>query len=336
MTQEVGMVLSADYFPMEKMLELAPMIDNLGYSQISVPEIWGHDAFSLASVLAYRTKNPRIASGIVNMFSRTPATMAMTAASIDELSHQRFVLGLGVSGPKVINDWHGMAFEKPLTRTREYVSVLRSIFNRDRLDQDTTQLGHIKDFRISIKDIRSDLPIHIAALGPKNMELAAEIADGWIPVIMPLDQFSQEVDQMHEHLKGYDKKPDDFAITPFIPALVGTDEESQKTLRGHMAYYFGGMGDFYNNMLQRFGFEQEAAEIKNRWSKGDIAGARNAITEELLDAIAIHGNADSAQEKLKAFYDAGATCPLIMVPFNATLQQAMLTYQTLAPSLETM
>ncbi|MHA2503221.1 MAG: LLM class flavin-dependent oxidoreductase, partial [Candidatus Kariarchaeaceae archaeon] len=145
---EVGIVLSADYFPINQLIELAPMVDQLGYHQISIPEIWGHDAFTLASVLAYRTKKPRIATGIVNMFSRTPATMAMTAASLDSISNNRLVLGLGVSGPKVVEDWHGMDFNKPLARTREYVSVLRAIFAKERLDHDTTQLGHLKDFRI--------------------------------------------------------------------------------------------------------------------------------------------------------------------------------------------
>jgi len=330
--QEVGMVLSADYFPIDNMVKLAPMIDELGYSQVSVPEIWGHDAFSLASVLAYRTKKPRIATGIVNMFSRTPATMAMTAASIDELSSGRFTLGLGVSGPKVINDWHGMEFTKPLTRTREYVEVLRSIFKKERLDHDTTQLGHMKDFRISVKDIRPDLPIHIAALGPKNVELTAEIADGWIPVIMPRKDFEREVTQVHTYLKKFQRPHSEFAITPFIPALVGTDEESVNTIKGHLAYYFGGMGTFYNNMLRRFGFEAEAEEINTRWQKGDIKGARDAISEELLDAIAIHGTPDHAIEQLRGFIKAGATCPLITAPFRATLDQAMRTYQTLSPA----
>jgi F420-dependent oxidoreductase-like protein len=333
---EVGIVLSSDYFPSEKMIELAPMIDQLGYAQISVPEIWGHDAFSLLSILAYRTKRPRLATGIVNIFSRSPATMAMTAASIDELSNGRFILGLGVSGPKVIEDWHGIPFQKPLTRTREYIEVLRAIFAKQRLNKKTSQLGTFSDFRISIKEVRPDLPIHIASLGPKNIQLTAEMADGWIPVIMPLDSFDQQVAEFKRYVESAQRSPDHISITPFVPTLVGSSEEVVQTLKGHLAYYFGGMGDFYNNMLARFGFEQEAEEIKTRWNSGDIRGASQVIHEELLDAIAIHGSPDHALEQLVRFRKAGATCPLLMLPFRSTLEQAMTTYQTLAPSNEQM
>ena len=211
--------------------------------------------------------------------------MSMTAASIDELSGGRFTLGLGVSGPNVINYWHGMSFDKPLTRTREYVEVVRAMLNRERMNHETSQLGTIKDFKISIRDIRPNIPIHIAALGPKNMELTTEIANGWIPVIMPLKNFTEEVNNIHQHLEKLGRSKNDFAITPFIPTMVGTDPQAIETLKGHMAYYFGGMGEFYNNMLARFGFEDEARLIKQRWVKNDVSGARDVISEELLDAM---------------------------------------------------
>lgn len=332
MTQELGIVLSADYFPVKTVIEVAPMVDQLGYHQVSVPEIWGHDAFSLLSVLAHQTTHTRLATGIVNIFSRSPGTMSMTAASIDELSDGRFILGLGLSGPKVIEDWHGIHFKKPLQRTRDYVELVRMMLGRKRINFESEELGSFKDFKISIRNIRPDIPIHIASIGPKNVQLTAEIADGWIPVIMPLHAFEQEMAKVHSILDELGKNRSSFAITPFVPTLVGTDSATVNTLKGHLAYYFGGMGTFYNNMLARFGYELEAMKIKDEWKKGNPAGAAAAVTDEILDAIAIHGSADQAIEQLNKFYKAGATCPLLFLPFRSTWEQAMTTYQTLAPT----
>ena len=331
---EVGIALYPDFLPLDKMIELASQVDKLEYSQISVPEIWGYDAFTFLTLLAAKTENVKLASGIVNMFSRTPATMAMTAAALDRISKGRFILGLGLSGPKVIEDWHGMKFVKPLTRTREYVNIVRSILNRERMNHKTTQLGNIKDFRISVRDIKNDIPIHLASLGPKNVKLTAEIADGWIPIIMPFSDFKNEIAKIKKFLDRFNKKKSEFAITPFVPTLVGAEDETKQTLRNHLAYYFGGMGDFYNNMLVRFGYQEEALEIKQRWMKMDPKGAADAISDQLLDEIAILGSEDEVLERVKSISHAGATSILINVPFKATWDQAMKTFLTFAPANE--
>ncbi|MDH5404606.1 MAG: LLM class flavin-dependent oxidoreductase, partial [Candidatus Heimdallarchaeota archaeon] len=293
---KIGITLSADYFPINQLIEMVPLVDQMGYSQISVPEIWGHDAFTLLSVLTQKTKSVTLATGIVNMFSRSPGTMAMTAASLDELSGGRFTLGLGLSGPKVIENWHGMKFTQPLTRTKEYIEVLRVMLKRERLDHQTSQLGEFKDFRISMRDFRSDIPIHIAALGPKNVELTAQIADGWIPVIMPLQAMSDKIKEIHTILEKNGKDKNTFQITPFIPTVIGNEPEKIANLKGHLAYYFGGMGTFYNNMLSRIGFEKEAETIISRWNLGDVKGASDAISEDLLNEICIFGSVDEAFE----------------------------------------
>ncbi len=327
---DVGIVLSSDYLPSREIIKLAPMIDAMGYAQISVPEIWGHDAISLLSVLAHVTRKTRLATGIVNIFSRTPGTMAMTAASIDEISRGRFVLGLGLSGPQVIENFHGMAYSKPLQRTREYIDVLRTLFGNKRLNHETKQLGHLKNFKVSIKDIRSDIPIHIAALGPKNIELTATMADGWLPVIMPLSAFEEEVKRMSGFIPA--EKRDSFSITPFTLSILGDEKPKLDLLRGHMAYYFGGMGTFYNTMLKRIGFEEEADNIMGLWKKGKIKESAMAVTDELLAQTCVYGDKDAVQEKLIAIGKAGATCPLISLPFKTPMEYAMETVQALAPS----
>lgn len=331
MKGEIGVVLSADYIPISNIIELSPMLDNLGYAQVSVPEIWGHDAITLLSALAQTTKKIRLATGIISMYSRTPALVAMTSVSINELSNGRFVLGLGLSGPKVIENLHGIKFSKPLMRTREFVDVTRTLINEKRLNHETSQLGHLKDFKLSIRSIKN-IPIHIAALGPKNIELTAEIADGWIPVIMPYNALNEQISQINKHLVRFNKNPSDFSITPFVIAIAGDSVEKMELLRNHLFYYFATMGDFYNNMLKRAGFVDEAIEIKEKYHQGDIEGSKRAVTDEIIDKTCIYGSTDQIQEKIARLYKIGVTCPLISMPFKTKVEDAMHTFQKLAPA----
>lgn len=333
MSQEnkVGVFLSGDYLPAHKIIEFSPLLDDLGYHQISIPEIWGHDSITLLSVLAHTTKKIKLATGIISLFSRTPALVGMTAASLDELSRGRFILGLGLSGPKVIENWHGIPFKSPLTRTEEFVEILRSIFRRERMDFDTKELGHLKDFRISVPNVRKDIPIHLASIGPKNIELTAKIADGWIPIFMPLEEFSKEIKGINLFLEKYGRDKSNFEITPAIPTIIGNGEKEKELLRSHLGYYFGSMGDFYNNLLRRVGFEKEADEIKRHYMDGDVLNGNRAISDEILHEVCIFGSKDEALEKVAKLHKIGVTCPLLVVPFRTPLELAQNTYQTLAP-----
>ncbi len=328
---EIGIVISADYFPVNEIINLASFIDQLGFSQVSVPEMWGHDAVTLLSLLCHLTKKPRIASGIFNMFSRTPALVAQTSASLDELSNGRFVLGLGLSGPIVVEKWYGVPFKKPLKRTKEFVEIVRMILRGDRLEYDSEFFGRLENFKLAMKPPRKKIPIHIASLGPKNVELTARIADGWIPVMMPIESFKQEVLKVKKILKSEGRDPDSFAITPFVLSAVGRDEETKQLLRNHLAYYFGGMGDFYNNMLRRIGYEDEAGKIKEFWSKGDRRAAANVIGDDLLNEICVNGDEEESRAQLQRFFEAGATCPLLSLPFKSQTKHVLATYQALAP-----
>ena len=330
-TLKVGVVISPDYHQINQLVEFSPIFDELGYHQISVPEIWGRDAISFLGALASKTKKVKISTGIISMFSRTPALIGMTAATLDELSNGRFILGLGLSGPKVIENWHGMKYLKPLQRTEEFVSILRAIFNKDRVNFETSQLGTLKGFRISNPTVRSDIPIHIASLGPKNIALTAKIADGWIPIFMPEEMFKKEISHMKELVNGNGRNFNKFDITPFIPTIIGEEERQKDLLKGHLGYYFGGMGTFYNNLLKRMGFEDEAIEIMDHYAKGDILSGNRAVTDEIIEAVCIFGKKEDAIEKLIKFVKAGITCPILALPFRSTLEDARDTYQALSP-----
>lgn len=332
MDYNIGITVSADYIPFQKILEMAPLAEKMGYSQVSVPEIWGHDAVSLLANLATRTRKMILSSGILNMYSRTPGLMGMTAASLDELSEGRFTLGLGLSGPAVVENFHGKQFKKPLQHTRDYVTMVRKLLAGKRMDYESETLGTVKGFKLSLQLVRESLPIHLAALGPKNVKLTAEIADGWIPVIMPLEAFKQEVAKVHDYLEEFGKEKSSFEITPFVLCAVSEDEKAIDFLRGHLAYYFGGMGTFYNNMLKRVGFEDEAKQIMLRWKNGDRNGAAKAVTEDLLAQTCVFGSPDEAKRKIMRIIDAGATRPLVSIPFGTTENIVMDTLHNLAPN----
>ncbi len=331
-TYDLGITVSADYIPIRKILEMAPLIEKMGYSQVSVPEIWGHDAVTLLANLATRTRTMVLSSGILNMYSRTPGLMAMTAATLDELSNGRFTLGLGLSGPAVVENFHGKKFERPLRHTKDFVNMVRLLLSGKRMDYSSQTLGEVKGFKLSLKLVRNNLPIHIAALGPKNVKLTAQIADGWIPVIMPLEAFQQEVKKIHTYLDEFEKDKSRFEITPFVLCAVSEDDSAMDYLRGHLAYYFGGMGTFYNNMLKRVGFEDEAHQIMLRWKNGDRKGAAAAVTDGLLEQTCVFGSASEAKQKISKIIAAGATRPLVSIPFGTPENIIMDTLRNLAPN----
>ena len=326
----LGVVLSADYLPLSSIEEVAVQLEKLGYTQISIPEMWGHDIVTQLAIISRATQNIFVASGIMNMFSRSPSLVAMTAATLQELSRGRFVLGLGLSGPKVVENFHGRTFNKPLKRTREFVEIVRSLLNNERLNYPDSLYGRLIGFKLSFKN-EFETPIHIASLGPKNMKLTAEIADGWIPVLMPLESFKKQVETIKQHLKSFGKNVNNFDITPFVLSVIGDDEKSLTLLRKHLAYYFGGMGDFYNNMLTRLGYEEIALKIKQLWFEGKRDEAAKTIPKELIDDTCIYGSEENMREKLFDFYDAGATIPLVTLPFGIDLDLGVKTFQALAP-----
>ena len=317
---KIGLVLGADYLPFKKAVEIAKFADNLGYTQISVPEIWAHDQISLLSVIAHETSSISIASGIMNMYSRTPALAAMTAASLSEFSSNRFILGLGLSGPKVVENLHGRSFSKPLSHTRDFVAAVRTLLNYERLNLDSKTLGKMQGFKLGFKPVTPDIPIHIASIGPKNIELTAEIADGWIPIMMPAKSLKEKVSEIMEKRERLSLK-NQFTITPFILSLQGSDEKTKKLLKAHLGYYLGGMGTFYNKMLARAGFKNEADIIFSKFQKGDVLGAYSAITDEILSAVCLFGSKNQLIENMANYQKINGIVPLLTFPFKSSPEQ---------------
>ena len=312
--------------PLE-LVELAQEAERLGYDSAWAAEAWGTDAVTVLSWLAATTTTLRIGSAIMQIPGRTPANTAMTAATLDLLSGGRFLLGLGTSGPQVVEGWHGEPWGKPLAKTREYVEIVRAVLRRDVLEhhgehydipysQDgATGLG--KPRKLMTRPLRANVPIYLASLRPKSVELAAEIADGWLPIF-----FSPE--------RAREAFPVPFArdgleIAPAVPALLSDDVESARdALRPYYALYIGGMGargqNFYNDLACAYGFEADARRIQDLYLDGKKKEATAAVPDALVDEMALVGPREWIAERLEAWRESGATTMLVSTRDAATIR----------------
>jgi F420-dependent oxidoreductase-like protein len=302
--------------PLE-LIELAREAERLGYDSAWAAEAWGTDAVTVLSWLAAPTSTLKVGSAIMQIPGRTPANTAMTAATLDLLSGGRFLLGLGTSGPQVVEGWHGQPWGKPLTKTREYVEIVRSALRREALEfhgdqyeipyagAGATGLG--KPLKLLVRPVRDAIPIYLAALSPKNVRLAFEIADGWLPIF-----FSP---QRAREALGYEAR-DGFDIAPTVHVAVTDDvDAAMDALRPLLALYVGGMGargaNFYNELVRRYGFEAEAERVQQLYLEGKQREAIAAVPDALIDEVALVGPPERIRDRLGGWRDAGVTTLLV-------------------------
>src|SRR3954447_8229900 len=262
-------------------LEIVREAERLGYDSVWAAEAYGSDAATILAWLAGQTTRIRLGAAIFQMPARSPAMTAMTAATIDQLSGGRMILGIGSSGPQVAEGWHGQRFGRQLQRTREYVDVVRLALSRKRVEYDgeTLQLplpdGPGKALKLTISPVQRPIPIYIAAIGPKNTTLSAEIGDGWLPTLFSPEHVGEFRPLLEAGFApaGGGKGFADFEIVPMVTVNVSDDlEAARDSMRGYVALYVGGMGsrkqNFYNSLVQRYGFEEAAREVQELYLSG--------------------------------------------------------------------
>ena len=308
------------------LIALGQEAERLGYDSAWAAEAWGTDAVTVLTWLAAKTSRIKLGSAIMQMPARTPANTAMTAATLDLMSGGRFLLGLGTSGPQVVEGWHGQRWGKPLTRTREYVELVRSALRRDALElhgdqydvpytgEGATGLG--KPLKLMMRPLRARIPIYLAALSPKNVRLTFEIADGWLPIF-----FSPS------HARDAFAFPprEGFDIAPSVNVVVSDDVAAARdVLRPLLALYVGGMGardaNFYNALVGRYGYEDAARTIQDLYLDGKQREAIAAVPDELIDDVALVGPRERIEERLAAWRESGATTLLVTTHDVATLR----------------
>ena len=300
-----------------ELIALAQEAERLGYDSAWAAEAWGTDAVTVLAWLAATTTRIRVGSAIMQMPARTPTNTAMTAATLDLLSAGRFLLGLGTSGPQVVEGWHGHPWGTPLARTREYVEIVRSVLRREALEfhgdeydipysgEGATGFG--KPLKLLMRPLRAQIPIYLAALGPKNVKLAFEIADGWLPIFFSPER-ARAAFQFETH-EGFD-------IAPTVHVVVSDDlDEARNAVRPVLALYVGGMGargaNFYNALVRRYGYEEDAERIQELYLTGKQRQAVAAVPDGLVDEVALVGPRERIADRLETWRESGATTLLV-------------------------
>ena len=308
--------------------EAVAAADDLGLDSVWTAEAYGSDALTPLAWWGARTRRVRLGTGIAQMAARTPTAAAMAALTLDHLSGGRFVLGLGASGPQVVEGWYGQPYPRPLERTREYVDIVRQVLRREgpvRLAGRHYQLplpggtGEGKALRSTVHPLRADLPIHLAAEGPKNTALAAEIADGWLPVFFSprlSETYAEKLDGGFARRSPEISPAAAFEVSPAVPVALGDDvERAADAVRPHLALYIGGMGsattNFHREAIERLGHEAACAEVARRWAGGDRAAAAAAVPTELVLDVALVGNPGQLRHQLGAWERSIATTLII-------------------------
>src|SRR3989440_4559527 len=270
----VGLVAEIPNFPgpWSEVMEKVKLADELGYDSIWLGESWGYELFTSMGDLVRITKRIKIGAGIANIYSRTPALIASTVATLDERSGGRIILGLGSSGVNVVEHWHGVPFEKPVKRTREYVEIIRMILRGEKLVYHGEFFNLERGFKLRFTPPRRDLPIYIAALGPKNVVQTGEISDGVLPVYWPANKWGELRDQLDEGARKAGRPPHSAMIAPYITSVILSEHASEEEITAArfaaaapLAYYIGKMGVYYAQMLTRNGDGAEVEAVQEGW-----------------------------------------------------------------------
>ena len=300
----------------EDQREIVQEAERLGYDSVWTAEAYGSDAATILGWLAGQTSRIKLGSAIFQMPARSAAMTAMTAATIDQLSNGRMLLGIGSSGPQVAEGWHGQRFGKQIQRTREYVEVVRKALSRERLSYDGETIvlplpdGPGKALKLTISPVQDRIPIYLAAIGPNNVKLAGEVADGWIPMFFSPQHVQEFKPLLEEGAQKGGRSLDDFRITPSVNVLITDDEDAARdAVRPFIALYVGGMGsrekNFYNALVTRYGFEEEAKEVQDLYLEGKKDEAAARLSPELIDTVSLVGPKEKVRDKLQVYREAG-------------------------------
>ena len=314
-------------------LQVVQEADRLGYDSVWAAEAYGSDAATVLAWLAASTEKIKLGSAIFQIPARSPAMTAMTAATLDQISGGRFQLGLGTSGPQVAEGWHGQRFARQLQRTREYVAVVRKALARERLEfsGETLELplpdGPGKALKLTIAPVQDQIPIFLAAIGPKNTALAGEIADGWLPFLFSPEHVGEVRPLLEEGAARSGRSLDGFQIVPSVSLMISDDIGAARDLmRPVLALYVGGMGsrdrNFYKSAVSRFGFGDAAQTVQDLYLDGRREEAAAALPDELIDMLTLAGPAEHVRERVAAYRDAGVAT-LAVTPMAFTLDERL-------------
>ena len=313
-------------------LRAAELADDLGYDSFWIPEAWGYDAFLLLAEMAGRTRRIRLGTGIINAFSRTPGLIAMNAATVDEISEGRLVLGIGTSAARVIEGFHGRPFAKPLSQVRDVIRVVRALLRGDKLSEAGAELTQYRPFTLAMTPVRREIPIYVAALKQKAIESIGELADGWIPTFWPYQRLADGRAWIAAGAARAGRDPSRIVTAPFTTVLPMAGDAGRAMARDIIAFYIGGMGDYYAELLRGFGFGDECRRVEELYrDKATRPQAAGAVSDAMLEALTIQGDPAHCVDELRRRRSFGIDLPILNLPVNMPWEVVELFIRAMAP-----
>jgi F420-dependent oxidoreductase-like protein len=314
-------------------LRTARLAEELGYDSIWVPEAWGYEQFQLLAEIALGTTRLKVATGIANVFSRSPGLLAMSIATLDEISEGRAILGLGTSGKQVVEHFHGMPYRKPLTRLTDAIRIVRTLLRGERLDPALSSLMELRHFKLETRPHRADVPIYVASLQEKAIRRIGEVADGWLPTFWPFRHLADGIAEMAAGARAAGRDPAALDVAPFVAVVPLEDVAAARAMvKPLVSFYIGGMGAYYHALFCRYGFRENADRVRELYAGGQRREAAAAVSDELVDAIAICGPPARCRERLAEWQAAGMGMALMNLPTGAPYEVAEAMLRAVAPA----
>jgi F420-dependent oxidoreductase-like protein len=333
MAGTTGIVPFWKQYDRKAVLRFAELAEDLGYDSIWIPEAWAYEQFQLLTEIALATRRLKLATGITNVFSRSPGLLAMSAATLDEISEGRVILGLGTSGKIVVENFHGVPYERPLTRMRETIGILRALWRGERLAPEMSTLFSPRHFKLEMTPRRADIPIYVASLQEKAIRDVGRLADGWIPTFWPYRHLRDGIAWLEAGAKEAGREGTHIEVTPFVAVVPLDDRGAARSLvKPLVAFYIGGMGTYYHALFCRYGFAENADLVRELYQAGDRAQAAAALSDELIDAIAICGPADYCRETLAEWRAHGVDSALLNLPVGVPPELTEQFLRAMAPA----
>lgn len=320
---------------LDSVVDLGVLAESCGYDRVWTPETWGRDAVTVCTRVADETEAIGLGTSIIPVYSRSPALVGQSAATLQEASDGRFRVGIGPSGPAVVQHWHGESFDRPLRRTREYVEIIRAVLDGQPVDYDG-EIFSLDGFRLRCEPPTQTPSIDVAGMGPKAVELAGRFADGWHALMFTPDGIRDRLDDLTRGASLGERQVQDIRVTLVVPCAVADQASTARELaRQHVAFYIGGMGTFYRDALSRQGYEQVATRVHKAWTEGNRDAAVAAVHDDLLEDLVVAGTPDDVHAQIAAF-DAidGVDGVAVSLPRGASGEQITRTIETLGPANE--
>jgi F420-dependent oxidoreductase-like protein len=332
MLPTLGIVPFWKSYDRKAVLRAAQLAEDLGYDSIWIPEAWAYEQFQLLTEIALSTDRIKLATGITNVFSRSAGLLAMSAATLDDISEGRAILGLGTSGQTVVEHFHGAKYAKPLTRLLETIAVCRALWHGDRLTPSLSTLFEARHFRLEMTPRRPAIPIYVASLQPKAIRAIGGAADGWLPTFWPYRHLQDGIALLAEGAAAAGRNPSAIQVAPFVAVVPFDDAAAARALiKPLVSFYIGGMGTYYHALFCRYGFQTSADRVRELYAAGQRREASEAVDDALIDAIAICGPAAHCREQLQEWQRHGTSAALINLPSGVPGEMIERLLRDLAP-----